>query len=112
MRPILTTGKVAPYVSTADIWSMIFSFSRMRIADSSLNDSTQSPACTQEGATFEHARKAVPELARLAGEDERRVPLSRSSAAAAAVASGHSGCWSAGRSRQDSGDQVGDVTAM
>ena len=38
------TGSVAPYVRTADICSMIFSFSRIRIVESSLNDSTQSPA--------------------------------------------------------------------
>ena len=36
--------------------------------------------------------------------------FSRSSAAAAAAASGHSGCWSAGRSRQEEGDQAEDVT--
>ena len=44
IRPTFTTGNVAPYVSTADICSMIFNFSRIRIVESSLNDSTQSPA--------------------------------------------------------------------
>src|SRR2546430_1053833 len=32
IRPTLTTGNVAPYVSTAAICSMIFSFSRMGVA--------------------------------------------------------------------------------
>src|SRR5262249_53578972 len=38
--------------------------------------------------------------------------FSRSSAAAAAAESGHSGCCSAGRSRQVEGDQVEDVVAI
>jgi len=44
IRPTLTTGSVAPYVSTAAICRRIFSFSRMWIAEMSLNDSAQSPA--------------------------------------------------------------------
>jgi hypothetical protein len=30
----------------------------------------------------------------------------------ARASSGHSGCWSAGRSRHDDGDHVDDVTAI
>ena len=44
MRPSLTTGSIEPYVSTAAIWRMIFSFSRMLTAEKSWNDSAQSPA--------------------------------------------------------------------
>ena len=45
IRPTLTTGSVAPYVSTAAIWRRILSFSRMWTAERSANDSAQSPAC-------------------------------------------------------------------
>ena len=44
IRPTLTTGSIDPKVSTAAICSMIFSFSRMLMAEKSLKDSAQSPA--------------------------------------------------------------------
>ena len=47
MRPTLTTGSIAPYVRTADICSMTFSRSRIAGAETSLKDSTQSPACSR-----------------------------------------------------------------
>ncbi len=112
IRPTFTTGSVAPYVSTADICSMIFSFSRMRIVESSLNDSTQSPAWSRNArrsiarARFSRSARASP--AKTSGG----LPFRRSTTAAAAAGSGQSGCWSARRSRHEEGDQVEGVTVI
>ena len=54
---------------------MIFSFSRMRIVESSLNDSTQSPACSRKARPSITRASAFAQLTRLAGEDERRARL-------------------------------------
>ena len=51
---------------------MIFSFSRIRIVESSLNDSTQSPAWSRNARPSSDVREALPERTGLAGEDERR----------------------------------------
>src|SRR5258708_21308876 len=88
---------------------MIFSFSRILIVESSLNDSTQSPACSRNARpsiTFARlSRRFRASPAKTSGG----LPFRRSSAAPAAAASGHSGCWSAVKSRQDEGDQVDEV---
>ena len=75
IRPTLTTGSVAPYVSTADICSMIFSFSRMRIVEQLVERLDAVAGLQQERAALDHAREAVAQLPRLAGEDERRARL-------------------------------------
>ena len=112
IRASFTTGRVAPYVSTADIWSMIFSFSRIRWVEISLNDSTQSPAWSRNArrsiafASPSCSARASP--AKTSGGLER----SRSTAAAATAASGHSGCCSARRSRQEDGDHIEGVTVI
>ncbi len=112
IRPTFTTGSVAPYVSTADIWSMIFSFSRIRIVESSLNDSTQSPTWSRNArrsiAFASCSRSARASPANTSGG----LAFSRSTTAHVSTASGHSGCCSARRSRHESGLQVADVTAI
>ena len=112
IRPTFTTGSVAPYVSTADICSMIFSFSRMRIVESSLNDSTQSPACS---------RKARPSITRASRSRSSRASPAKTSGGLAfrrsSDGAGLDGVRPLGLlerrcSRQESGDQVRDVTAI
>ncbi len=112
IRPTLTTGSVAPYVSTADICSMIFSFSRMRMVEISLNDSTQSPAWSRKArpsiTLASESRSARASPAKTSGG----LAFRRSTAATATAGSGHSGCWSARSSRQEAGDHVEGVTAI
>ena len=91
---------------------MIFSFSRMRIVEISLNDSTQSPAWSR------NARPSIT-LARLSrsaraspAKTSGGLAVRRSTAASTAAPSGQSGCWSAVRSRQERGDQVEGVTVI
>src|SRR6476620_11037522 len=112
IRPSLTTGSIEPYVSTAAICRITFSFSRMLAAEKSWNDSAQSPACNRKArpaatsASDSRSRRASP--ANTSGGIEAR----RSRAASTAAGSGQSGWWSAGRSLQEAGDQVGWVVAM
>ena len=112
IRPTLTTGSVAPYVSTAAICSMILSFSRIVIAENSWNDSTQSPAWS---------RNARPS-ATLASESRRaRASPAKTSGGIAAICAriasarsslGHSGCCAAWWARHEDGDQVVPATAI
>ena len=70
MRPTFTTGSIDPYVSTAAIWSMILSFSRIETAEKSSNDSAQSPAwsrkprpaatCRQRALAADALRRRTP----------------------------------------------------
>ncbi len=84
---------------------MIFSFSRIRRVESSLNDSTQSPAWSRKARPSETRARSSRRCRASPAKTSGGLAFSRSTAAAAA-ASGHSGCCSAGRSRQESGDQV------
>ncbi len=71
IRPTLTTGTPAAYVSATAICKMIFSLSRMESALNSANDSAQSPACNKKAlpsATSRQLRRQKPGLTR---EDER-----------------------------------------
>ena len=80
MRPTLTTGSIEPYVSTAAICRMIFSFSRMLTAEKSSNDSAQSPACSRKPRPAATCGQRLPQLPGLAGEHQRRhrgEPLAR-----------------------------------
>ena len=96
IRPTFTTGSVAPYVSTADICRSTFSFSRIATAETSRNDSAQSPAWSRNArpsATSPSARAALrASPAKTSGGSSR----SRSRTASTAAASGQSGCCSAG----------------
>src|SRR4051812_7971022 len=84
---------------------MIFSLSRMPSAVNALNDSAQSPAWSRKAlpsATL--ASESVSERASPANTSGGRPESSRSTASSA-TSSGHSGCCTAGRLRQESGDQ-------
>ena len=112
IRPTFTTGSVAPYVSTADICSMIFSFSRMRTVESSLNDSAQSPAWSTKAFPATTPASASRSLRASPAKTSGGEAFSRSSARSACAASGHSGCCSAVSSRHEDGDHEDeDVTA-
>src|SRR6476646_9400594 len=90
---------------------MIFSFSRIRIVESSLKDSTQSPAWRRKARPSITFARLSRRLRASPAKTSGGLPFRRSSAAPAAAASGHSGCWSAVKSRQEEGDQVEEVTA-
>ncbi len=112
IRPTRTTGSVAAYVRTADICSSTLSRSRIAGAETSSNDSTQSPAWSRNARPSQTspsaARSARASPAKTSGGSPRR----RSRAAASAASSGHAGCCAAGSSRQDDGVQVGSVSVM
>ncbi len=113
MRPILTTGVIAPYVRTTLIWSMIRSFSRIVIALKSLNDSAQSPAWSTKArpsaTCASDARSVRASPAKTSGGCVRR----RSTTRRASSASGHGGCCAAGVARHAEGVQaVSEVADM
>src|SRR3954466_5139578 len=91
---------------------MIFSFSRIVIAENSWNDSTQSPACSRKArpsATFaSDSRSARASPAKTSGG----IAASRTRTASARSTLGHSGCCAAWASRHDDADHVLRVTAM
>ena len=79
---------------------MIFSFSRIRIVESSLNDSTQSPGLEQERAALDHLREARPAASRASpAKTSGGLPFSRSTAAAAAAGVGPFGLLQRGEAR-------------
>ena len=112
MRPTRTTGSIAPYASTADICRSTFSRSRIAGAETSRNDSTQSPAWSRNARPSQtspsDARSARASPANTSGGS---VP-SRSRTAASAASSGHSGRWAAGSSRHEDGVHVDSVVAI
>ncbi len=79
----------------------------MLIAEKSANDSAQSPAWSRNARPGGDLRQRVAQLARLAREHQRR-HARRSGRRRRRPPRGRarSGCWSAGRSRQEAGDQV------
>jgi hypothetical protein len=112
MRPTFTTGSVAPYVSTADIWSMTLSFSRIEGAETSRNDSTQSPAWSRKArpslTSPRAASSARASPAKTSGGSSRR----RLRTASSAASSVHAGCCSAGNDLHDAGVQVGSAIVI
>src|SRR4051812_11512131 len=112
MRPTLTTGSEPAHVSTADIWSRIFSFSRIVGADQSRNDSAQSPAWSRNARPSD-TRARAPRSARASpaktsgGSSARWLPTDSSLAR-----SGQSGWCSAGWSRHDERLHAWGVAAM
>ena len=90
IRPTLTTGSVAPYVSTADIWRSTLRRSRIATAETCRNDSAQSPACR---------RKARPSTAS---------PSARRSARASPAKTSGGSCPRRSRTASD-GCRVGPV---
>ena len=96
MRPTLTTGSVAPYVSTAAICSRIFSFSRMWTAERSWKDSAQSPAWSRNARPCRHLGERRRAAARASPAKTSGGTLaSRARAASARSSLGQSGWWSA-----------------
>ena len=75
MRPIFTTGRLAPKVSTTAICSSTRKVSRMTLAVKSPKLSAQSPPCSTKALPSAGLRQRRLEPARFAGEDERRIFL-------------------------------------
>ena len=111
-RPTFTTGSVAPYVSTAAIWSMIFSFSRMWTADRSWNDSAHSPAWSRKARPAAASAREACSWRASPAKTSGGTTASRARAASARSSLGHSGWWSADFARHEEGVQTGLVTAM
>ena len=111
-RPTLTTGSVAPYVSTAAICSMIFSFSRMCTADRSLNDSAHSPAWSRNARPSAASASEAFSWRASPAKTSGGTIASRARAASARSSLGHSGWWRAGKVRHEEGVQAGLVTAI
>src|SRR4051794_4821292 len=112
IRPTLTTGNAAAYVSTTDICSRIRSFSRIVTAEVSWNDSAQSPACRRNArpaaTSASESRSARASPAKTSGG----MPRSSPRAISARAASGHTGCCSASCSPHDEGVQGVSLTAI
>ena len=72
MRPILITGRLAPYVSTTAICRIVLILLRMLSAVAVLNVSAQSPPWSRNASPRPAAASCAREVVGLAGEDERR----------------------------------------
>ena len=103
---------MAPYVSTAAIWSMILSFSRIVIAVNSWNDSTQSPAWRRNARPSPTLASASRSARASPAKTSGGIAASRARAASTRSGLGQSGCCAAAYARQDEGDQVEPVTAI
>ena len=112
MRPTLTTGSVAPYVSTAAICSMIFSFSRIVIAENSWNDSTQSPACRRNARPSATPASASRSARASPAKTSGGIAASRLRTVSTRSPLGHSGCCAAVNARHEDGDHVEPVTVI
>ena len=103
MRPILTTGQLAPKVSTADICRMTRNMSRMLSALNSAKLSAQSPPCRMNTSpAAARARLAFSLRASPANTSGGNVRSSFSTRISAS-GSGYSGCCLIGMPRQLSG---------
>jgi hypothetical protein len=107
--PTRTTGNVAAYVSTADIWRSTLSRSRIAGAVTSWNDSTQSPAWSKNARPSHTSPTAASNARASPAKTNGGTPCSRSRTAASASGSGQSGCCAAGRLRHDDGVHVESV---
>src|SRR3954452_1488302 len=112
IRPTLTTGNAAAYVSTTDICSRILSFSRIVTAEVSWNDSAQSPAWSRKARPAATSARASVSARASPAKTSGGIPRNCSRAISARPASGHTGCCSASCARQEAGVQGVSVTAM
>ncbi len=86
---------------------MIFSFSRMVIAEKSWNDSAQSPAWRRNARPAATSARLAWSCRASPAKTSGGMACSRARAVSAAASSGHSGWWCAWWPRQEEGDQVG-----
>jgi hypothetical protein len=95
IRPTFTTGSVAPNVSTAAIWSMIFSFSRIAIAEKTSKDSTQSPAWRRKARPAATSASASRSARASPANTSGGIAASRARTASTRSGFGQSGCCNA-----------------
>jgi hypothetical protein len=84
----------------------------MWIAETSLNDSAQSPAWSRTPGPAATSASAARSWRASPAKTSGGTVASFSRAASARSSLGHSGWWSAGYERQDDGDQTDPVTAI
>jgi hypothetical protein len=85
---------------------MIFSFSRIVIAEKSSNDSAQSPAWRRNARPAATSARAACSCRASPANTSGGIACSFSRASASARSSGQSAWWCAGRLLQEEGDQV------
>src|SRR5690606_29158366 len=95
MRPIFTTGMLAPCVRMTAICRMVRILLRMRSAFASANVSAQSPPCRRNASPRPAAARRERSVSAAAGTTSGAEAASRSRTAPSAASSGHVGCWSA-----------------